>query len=545
MDVLKQQIRRAQRRLALQRFLAVLSWCWFGALVLAAAAIAVDKFRPLGVQTEAWLGGALGLGLLAAIGWSWFTRRSPLEAALEIDRRFGLKERVSSTFSLSAEQLDSSAGRALVEDAVKRVDRLHVADQFRIKLNRWAWLPLAPAALAVLISILPAMSENTAGGSVPTKADRKAVKSSTEALRKKLIERRKEAREQGLKDAEDLFARLEQGTKELAKTDAADRKQALVKLNDLAQDLEKRRERLGGGDKLQEQLKQLKNIQQGPGDKLADSLQKGDFQQALKDLKDLRNQLDNDKLDAESKAQLTKQLEQMESKLKKLVDAQKKLEQDLKQQAKQLREQGRKKEANEIEKQLSKLAQQGPQMEQLKRMADKLGQCGKCMKQGDKAGAKAAMDSMQTELAELQQQADEMAMLEEALSELDMAKDSMNCKDCDGDGCPSCRGGDGNSRVGPPGMGMGRGRGTGPRPEEKTNSGFFDTKAKTKTGKGAAVVVGSAEGPTMKGRVEQQIQTEFEAAEAADQDPLTDQQLPRTYREHAKKYFDGLREGKK
>lgn len=544
MDVLKQQIRRAQRRLSLQRFLGLLSWCWFGALALAAAAIAIDKFQPLGVRPEAWIGGALALGLLVAVGWTWFTRRGPLEAALEIDRRFGLKERVSSTLALSPEQLESSAGRALVEDAVKRIDRLHVADQFRIKLNRWSWAPLAPAALAALISLLPAVSGSKAGGSVATKADRKAVKTSTESLRKKLIERRKEAREQGLKDAEDLFARLEQGTKELTKSDAADRKQALVKLNDLAKDLEKRRQRLGGGDKLQDQLKQLKDIQQGPGDKLAKALQKGDFQQALQNLKELRNQLDNDNLDAESKAQLAKQLDQMEKKLKQLVDAHKKLKQDLQQQAKQLRQQGRNKEADEIEKQLAKLDQQAPQMEQLERMADKLGQCSQCMKQGNKAGAKAAMDAMQAELAELQQQADEMAMLDEALSELDMTKDAMNCQECDGAGCPSCRS-SGSNRLGRPEMGLGRGRGTGPRPEEKTNSGFFDTKARTKTGKGAAVVVGSVKGPNVKGQVQQQIQTEFEAAKAANEDPLTEQELPRAYREHAQKYFDSLREGKK
>ncbi len=543
MDVLKQQIRRAQRRLVFQRFLAILSWCWFGALLLAAAAIAVDKFRPLGVRPEIWVVGALAFGLLAAIGWTWFTRRGQLEAALEIDRRFGLKERVSSTFALSPEQLQSPAGQALVEDAVKRVDRLHVADQFRIKLNRWTWLPLAPAALALVIAVLPAVGENKAGGSISTKADRKAVKTSTEALRKKLIERRKEAREQGLKDAEDLFAKLEQGTKDLTKTDAADRKQALVKLNDLAKDLEKRREKLGGGDKLQDQLKQLKNIQQGPADKFGEALKKGDFEQALKELKELRNQLNHDKLDAESKAQLAKQMDQMEQKLRQMVEAHKKLEQDLKQQAKTLREQGRKKEADELEKQLSKLAQQASQMDQLKRMADKLGECSKCMKQGDKAGAKQAMDAMKTELADLQQQAEEMAMLEEALSELDMTKDSMNCKECDGVGCQACRGS--GNRAGRPGMGLGRGRGTGPRPEEKTNSGFYDTKAKTKTGKGGAVVVGSVEGPNIKGQVDQQIQTEFEAAQAADEDPLTDQQLPRAYREHAKKYFDGLREGKK
>lgn len=545
MDVLKQQVRRAQRRLTLQRFFAVLSWSWFAALLAAAALIALGKYYPLGVLPWGWVAIALGVGLVFAGGWTWFTGRGQLEAALEIDRRFGLKERVSSTFALGPDQLDSPAGKALVEDALKRVGRLHIGEQFRVKLSRWTWLPLAPAALAFLLAMYlnPSAGENKAGGSIASKAERKTVKTSTEVLRKKLIDRRKEARDQGLKDAEELFAKLEQGTKELTKSNLADRKQAMVELNDLAKDLEKRRQKLGGGDKLQEHLKQLKNIQQGPADKLAEAMRDGDFRQALKEIKQLRDMLENGKLDAENKAQLAKQLEEMEQKLMQVVKAHQKLEQDLKQQAQELRKQGRNKEADEVEKQLAKLAQKAPQMEMLQKMADKLGQCSKCMQNGDKAGAKAAMDAMKAELADLQQQADEVAMLDEAMSELEMAKDSMGCQECQGMGCRACQGG--NNPMGRPGMGLGRGRGQGPRPEEKTDTGFYDTKANLKRGKGAAVVIGSVEGPNMKGQVQQEIQTEFEAARAAAEDPLTDQQLPRSYREHAKKYFDGLREGKK
>src|SRR5215469_9132187 len=175
MDVLKQQVRRARRRLALQRFLAVLSWSWFAWLLAAAAVVTVDKFKPLGLEAWAWPAIGLGAGLLTAIIWSFVTRRSELEAALEIDRRFGLKERVSSTYALDADQLGSSAGRALVDDAVKRVERLHVADQFRVRLSRWSWLPLLPGVAVFLIALFlqPAVNQNTAGGSVATKAERK------------------------------------------------------------------------------------------------------------------------------------------------------------------------------------------------------------------------------------------------------------------------------------------------------------------------------------------------------------------------------------
>lgn len=543
MDVLKQQVRRARRRLTVQRFLRVLSWCWFAALLVAAVLVAVDKYRPLGLIAWAWPAIALGSGLLMALAWCLVTRRSELDAALEIDRRFGLKERISSTFALLPEQIETPAARALIDDAVKRVERLHVGDQFRVRLGRWAWLPIAPAAIVFLLAVFlnPAVNEKTAGGSIPTAAEKKRIKTSTEVMRRKLIERRKEAREKDLKDAEELFAKLEQGAKQLTKADVTDRKQALVELNDLAKDIEKRKQQLAGG-KLQDQLNNLKNIEKGPGDKMADAMRQGDFSQALKELKQLREKLDKGEMDAKSKADLQKQLKQMEEKLSKVVDAQKKMEQDLKKQIAEKKSKGQHDEAKQLEQQLAKMQQSKSQMQQMKKMADQLGQCSKCMQQGDKEGATAAMKQLEQQLADLQQQADELAMLDDALSELDIAKDSMNCQECGGEGCKACMGmGNKFGR----GMGLGKGRGNGPRPEEKTDTGFYNTKVKQQTGKGAALVVDLVDGPNMKGQVQQEIQTEFQSVKAGETDPLTSQQLPRAYREHSLKYFDSFREGKK
>lgn len=544
MDVLKQQVRRARRRLALQRFLAVLTWSWFAWLLAAAVVVTVDKYRPIGLEAWAWPAIGLGAGLLTAIIWSLVTRRTELEAAIEIDRRFGLKERVSSTYALDAGQLDSSAGRALVEDAMKRVQRLHVADQFRLRLSRWSLLPLLPAVAVFLIAVFlqPAVDGNKAGGSVATKAERKQVKASVDPLRKKSLERRKEARDKGLLQAEELFAKLEQGTKDLAKSELTDKKQALMELNDLAKDLEKRREQLGAAQKMQDQFKQLKDLDKGPADKMADALKNGDFQVAMKEINQLRDKLENGKLDAEAKAALEKQLKQMEDKLRKMADSHEKAMQSMKKQIEELKKKGQGQQAKELEEKLSQMQQQSSQMKLAKQMADQMGQCTKCMQQGDKAGAAKAMSKLQEQLAELQQQADEMAMLEDAMSELEMAKDAMSCKECNGEGCQACMGM--GNRFGRPGMGLGRGRGQGPRPEEKTDSKFYDTKVKQQTGKGAALVVDFVDGPNMKGQVQQEIQTQFESMKAEETDPLTGQQLPRAYREHTQKYFDTLREDK-
>ncbi|OYV88155.1 MAG: hypothetical protein B7Z73_09075, partial [Planctomycetia bacterium 21-64-5] len=483
MDVLKQQVRRARRRLAFQRFLAVLSWSWFAWLMLAAVVVTIDKFRPLGLVEWVWPATALAGGLLTAIVWCFATRRSELEAALEIDHRFGLKERVSSTYAMGPEQLESAAGRALIDDAMKRVERLHMGEQFHVRLSRWSWLPLLPGlAVFLIVSFLqPATSQTTAGGSTTNKAETKQVKASLDPLARKSLKHRKEARDKNLPAAEEIFAKLEQGTKDLSKGDGADKKQALVELNDLAKDLEKRRDQLGAPEKLQEQFKQLKGLDKGPADKLADALKQGDFQVAMKELKQLRDKLENGKLDREAKAALEKQLKQMEDKLRKMADAHAQQQQSLKKQIEELKKKGQNQQAKELEEKLAQMQQQSNQMKLAKQMADQLGQCTKCMQQGDKAGAASALSKLQEQLADLQQQADEMALLDEAMSELEMAKDSINCKECNGQGCPACMG---MGRSGRPGMGMGRGRGNGPRPEEKTDAKFYDTKVKQQTGKG-------------------------------------------------------------
>jgi DNA repair exonuclease SbcCD ATPase subunit len=445
---------------------------------------------------------------------------------------------------LLPEQVETPAGRALVEDAVKRVERLHVSDQFRVRVSRWAWLPLVPAVAVFLLATFlhPAVKENEAGGSVPTVAQKKQIKTATEAYRRKLLDREKEAQKKGLKDAEELFAKLEQGTKELSKADLGDRKRALVEMNNLAKDLDKRRQQLGGSEKLQDQFKQqLKNLDRGPGDKLADAMRKGDFDRAKQELQQLKDKIEKGQFDEKSKAELEKQLKQMEDKLRQAAEAHEKKKDDLKKQIEKARSQGQKDAAEQLEKQLSKLEQQSSQMKQMKQMAEKLGECAKCMQQGDKQGAAEAMSKLQEQLDQLKQEADELEMLDEALSELDSAKDSMACKECNGEGCQACMGDGQGDR---PGMGLGRGRGRGARPEEKTDTGFYDTKVQQKKGKGTALVAGYVDGPNMAGQVEQEIQTQFESAKSDDADPLTGQQLPRSYREHAKKYFDSFREGR-
>jgi hypothetical protein len=487
---------------------------------------------------------------MAATGWTIWRRQSAIEAAIEIDRRFGLKERVSSSLALSAAERESEAGQALVSDAIGRIDKLDVSERFVVRPDRWSLLPLVPAAIAFALALF--VGDKGAESIVAAKTaneQSQQVKKSTQTLEKKLEERRRDARKQGLEDAADLFKKLEQGTKDLAEKNDLDRKQALVKLNDLAKEMEKRRDKLADDEKLKQQFKQLKDLQQGPADKVSKALKNGDFKDAAKEVEKLKQQLANNELGEKEKQDLAKQIDQMRQALEKQAEAREQAKQELQKQIEQARQAGRTDDAQKAQQQLDKLNQECEKCSKMSDLAKQLGQAAQGLKQGDAKGAQAAMDKMSEQLKEMQQSSEEMAMLDQALDELAEAKNSMDCKNCNGQGCAQCQGhgqGQGQAKKqGKPGNGLGKGRGQGDRPEHENKTSFYDSNVRQNVGKGGAVVTDKVDGPNRKGEVREEIKSSFEASKHEAADPLTGQRLPREYREHAKTYFDAIREGQK
>jgi hypothetical protein len=170
------------------------------------------------------------------------------------------------------------------------------------------------------------------------------------------------------------------------------------------------------------------------------------------------------------------------------------------------------------------------------------------MQQGDGKKAADAMAQMAQQLDQLQREMNEMQMLEAAIDQIEMAKDAMACKQCNGQGCQECQGNmfgqNAGKNDGKPGRGMGEGTGIGERPEERNPTNTRDTQVRQKTRKGSAVFDGLAEGPNVKGEVAQTIKEEMATSAAEPADPLTSDRLPNSRREHAEQYFQLLREGK-
>ncbi len=555
MDQLRKQIARARRRLIIEQFLVRLIWCLLGTLTLAVLAVAAPRIFVIQSLPASWDMGSLVTGLVAAFlvagVWTSISNRSPLDAALEIDRRFDLRERVASSLSLSPDDQTSDAGRAVVNDALRAVQRIDVDEKFRVQVGRRAWWPLVPAAIAFLLVAL--VDNREASSSIDLTAAAKSAqqtKNALESLRKKLEDQRKKlAQEKDLKGAEDLFKQIEQGTRELSQKEKLDPAQTHVKLNDLARQLEERRQKLGGEEALKEQLNKMKDLGTGPGDTATRAMKQGDWNKAMQEIEKLAKDVRDAKLDKAAKEQLQKQLQQMQEKLEAAAEAHKQAIEDLKKQIEEQKKQGNLAKAGELQQKLDQLKNKQPQIDRLQKLAQQLAQAHQALQQGDGKQAAKAMDQMAQQLGQMQKEMEELKTLNAALDQLEMAKDAMVCKNCNGEGCEQCQGNmfgnkDGPFKNGKPGNGMGKGVGIGPRPEEKNATNTRDTQVKQNAKRGAATFGGLVEGPNIKGDVAQSIKEEMATHAAEPADPLTNDRLPNSRREQAQEYFQLLREGK-
>jgi hypothetical protein len=555
MDQLRKQVARARRRLIIEQFLGRLVSCVLSALIVAAIAVAVPRVVAIENLPErwdmAWLIGSLGCAVVATTLWTFLFNRSQLDAAIEIDRRFDLRERIASSLSLSPEEETSEAGRAVVNDAMRAVNRINVDDQFRVRLGRRALWPLVPAAIVFMLMTFVNNREASSGVDPVTAAkNAQQTKTALESLRKKMEEQRaKLEKDKGLEKANDLFKQIEQGTRELTEKQKLDPSKTHVKLNDLTKQLEERRQALGGKEGLKEQLQKMKNIGAGPADKAAEAMKQGDWKKALDEVEKLAKDLKDGKLDKEAKEQLAKQMQNMKDKLEAAAQAHQQAMDDLKKQIEEQKKQGNLAKAGELQNKLDQLQKKQPQMDKLQKLAQQMGQIQQGLQQGDGKQAAQAMAQMAQQLEKMQQDMNEMEMLDAAMEQIEMAKDAMGCKSCDGEGCENC-----NAQMmannnmknmnGRPGRGMNQGIGIGARPEEKNNTNLRDSRVRTNPKRGAATFGGFVDGPNIKGDVSQNIKEEMASLGAEPADPLTSERLPNSRREHAEQYFQKLRDGK-
>ena len=542
MNELNSAVARVRRRLWLQRFLVALAWSW-AAVLLGAGAVILGQWYFLGETTPGGVfAGALGLGVLVAAVASWWRTPRTLAAAVELDLRFGLQERISSAWALLQEKDPdhlAPAEQAVVEDALYHLKRVDVAAAFPVRAGRWLLAPVLPGLLAAaLVLWLPPWEQKQAQADLQTAQQvQKQIQQQARQLRRQAKKQREKLARQGLKQAEKWLRELEKGLQELEREKPKDRQKALAKLNNLRRQLQQRRRQLGSAKALRQQLARLRGLNQDPLRKLVQAMRQGDLKKAIEQLKKLKQQIAQGQLSEQEKKKLLEQVQKLQQKLQQMAQARQKQIQQLEKQIQQAQAAGQHARAQQLRQQLEQLLQQQAAMQPVEQMSRQLAQALQQLQQGQQQQALQSLQQALEQLQQLQQQMAEAQALEQMLDQLQACKQGM----CQGQGMAGNNGGQGQR----PGDGLGRGAGIGFRPEEKTqNNRFVDTKARVEVRRGSALVTGKVVGPNIKGQVRDRVQQQYQAAKTEEASPLSNQRLPKNYRRHAKEYFDALRQGR-
>ena len=564
MNQIQKQINRAQRRMLVSHFVKALCICLCVGLTIAAIGIAIPKIWHLSFLNNesatstwlwSWISGGVLFGIVSSGIWSYSSKATQHDAAIEVDRRFKLKERLSSALSLSNNQLESEAGQALVNDAIDRAETIDVGEQFQFQPSRQMLLPILPAILLLGLIFVPDAVAKEVPEAKPEKQNTE-IKTAIEEARKKIKKKIEEMEAKGLKDASKDLKSLQKKIDNLSSGLKNDKKDTLIKLNNVKKQIEDRKGQLGGESKeLKKQLNQLKKINDGPAKKISQAINEGDFKEATNAIKDLVKDLRAGKLSDKEKRKLAKDLNEIANELKKLAEKHEQDKQDLKDQIKKANQAGDLEKAAQLQQKLEKKQQQDKQMQKMKKMAQNMQKCAECMKQGNgqpkqsqpgqqqagqqgnqpsDAEMKEAMESLedlQDMMEEMQDEMDQLEDLEDIMKDLEQAKN-----DCNG-----CEGGQKGDKPNWQDWGKGSGAGGGKRDKQETETGTYKSRVKGKIQRGETVVTGNADGNNISGRSISEAREIAKSSMNEKSDPLENQKLPRSQRDHAREYFESLR----
>ncbi|WP_404307660.1 hypothetical protein [Neorhodopirellula lusitana] len=567
-DILS-KVDSARRRMVLGQFGRSFAVTAFAALLVSTIAVAAMAVIPLS-QMLAWVGlspadgtaaeptpsswitfwlvATGSIALIVAAIYTWMRAPSRMDVAAEVDRRFGLRERLSSTLAVQADTrhaTQSPLASALMDDATNKAKGIRIAEQFPLRSARQAWLPLSivPILAAMILVVQPASPTDAPDAVVVDSSEVRQVKAAAADLKKRLEQQRKAAEAKGLKESQELFLKMEKQLDQITKSQTMNRKDALIQLNELKDQIQQRKDRIGSPEQLRKTLSQMKGMEGGPAAKVAEQIQKGDFGKAAQAVKELAKQLKDGKLSDQQKKKLADQVKKLGSELKKAVQQHEQKKEQLREQIEQAKREGRNEDAAKMQQKLNEAEGANAQMNQMQQMAQSMESAADAMKNGDSQAAADAMSEMSDQLGEMQSAMSELEDLQEAMDGLSQSKNQMGCQSCGGEGCQSCQGGSGMGEGDKPGDGLGRGSGKGDRPEEETDTNTYDTQVRGDVKRGKAIIAGFADGPNRKGVTREEIKSVIESAISEEGDPLEDQVLPREERDQTRQYFDSLREG--
>jgi DNA repair exonuclease SbcCD ATPase subunit len=531
---LKHQVARVRRRLFLQTLVDQLVWCWVGALAVSAGWFLVRLYAlGLAIDGRSWLiaAAAVGVASLLALVLAFLRAPSRLAAALLLDDRFGLKERVTTSLTLPPGVDQTPAGQALLADASARTAKLDVGERFPLRLS-WSAALVPAAALALLVGAfflepIKGQAKGSDDKLSETPPNAAEIQEKMQQLVKRPPEQKAEEKTEQSKEMQQIEAELDKLVNK-----PHDTKEALhertQEINDIEAEIKQREKDLADKTQaLKEQLKNLdrfshKNDPDGPATPLEKALAKGDFKKAVEEIEKLEKKMEDDKLSEKEKEELQKQMSDLKDELTRLAEQ--------KDEEEELKELNRKGELDEdaLKQEMDKIQKKKANLKEAKEFADELEQCKQCMAKGDKEGAANALKRAAGKAKKMGGDAEELNNLAKKLQAL------QECKKCMGNGM--CEGQNGNN------LGKGKFPGT-KRPETKD----ADFRAQNKRervdfdAKGQKEIEDFVQGRSFKKTPSAEMAGEVKQATQEAPEALERQRLPRAASDMTRGYYENLR----
>jgi len=580
--LLSRQIQRVRRRLFFQLCVNRVI-----VAVIAASAIFAGWYlaRPwlLGHSVRPWMDWtvgvlAFGLSLATALVLAWRKMPDQVAAALALDERFQLRERVTTSLTLTDNERVTSAGTALIADVGDRIGTLPVGSKFPV---RFGWQSLLVPAAAVALALLmifydPAIPEVQGNQEKPIQIAAENIKE-IEQKKQEFLNRPKSTDPTKLDrpkgdDIKRIEAQIEEILKKPATTDK-EIKDRLSELSPLEEQLKQKEKeeaaKLAGFD---EQMKKLDQLQKkrkedgksedGPGKDAKEALANNDTEKAKEEFDRLSKKLKQNEMTQKDKDELKKEMQQLKDDLQRLArekDQEKKeqLEKKEKQLEDQLKNDRLDQETKkQLESELNKTKQEKKECEngqckqESRELAEKLERAQQALDKGDTDEAATALKDAADQLERMQQQQQNKEDLDNELQRLNDVRESM-AKACEK--CQNGRDGqDGDAETltrktgeeGKEGKGKGKGgKGVGRRAENKTGSELKGADARERgkfNDKGTKIHVGTAEGKSVIGKAGASITGEIKQASQDAPDAIDVQRIPRGYKDSAKGYFKNI-----
>lgn len=556
--ILERSVRTVQRRLAVNNFLHSLAISLTAGLAVGLAWFLIQPWvitdPPVNLR---WLvlGSLLVTAFLAACIHTVRIAPSRTAAALELDGRFATGERVTTALWLPVELRESVAGKALLNDASAIIKPVRLADRFPVRPRRSSLLvPCLAGALALTAvfykpdtaSLLSA-DEGTAGAKAGKPAGRVNPATPPKPVVPFTQQRPPEFAKRADKSAElqELEKQLDKLMDKWAKEPPETPERAREKVSELTSMEEKLRkfeeEKAQRLAQLEDRFRQMDKLNHdrefldGPLDKLNDAMSKGDLKEAKDQIDELKKKSKDKSLSPDDLKKLERQMEQMKEQAERLArDGERR--DKLKEKLEKAKKEGRDNDAEALQRELKQLEKDGEKVrEQMEKLAEQMSRCQHCAESGDMEQLAEALESLSSQLKDIEGELSDMEDANEYLQRL-RAELKKACSECEG----MCQSEGENDWAKGAGVGAGR-RDENPNAAstsvDERQRGLFDPKGKKSFG-------GSVRGNAFTKKSTAELGPEIERAAQEASRGLDAQNVPRDAQPAVREYMEAI-SGKK